>query len=380
MGMKKLVMINSAEILDELQSLSNTKSSESRRQLLHRITDLFENTQDQQDETHHKAFDDIMDRLSNQLEESVRAEFSNRLADMANAPRITTHKFAVDTIEVARPVLQRSKILSDDFLVKVAQTQSQDHLVAISSRAEIASKVTDALVNRGNAKVLSTVTSNQGANFSRQGFEKLSQEAGNNTNLNSLLENRSDTPADLLKVVKQRVAKKIKEEAQEAGIDITEQEIDASIDLNSQDIDLGDAKLEAAYQEIEYLNKRKQLDERVIMHYVKLEKVEETVYSLALLTELDRKTVKHALLTAQLPVLAIMCKANSFQRSTFASLLQLRENLSNIESTEIIEAIRRYESIDLTTAQRVMRFLKVRGIKEATIEEISQEADKAQNS
>jgi len=320
-----------------------------------------------------------MDRLSNQLEESVRAEFSNRLADMANAPRITTHKLAVDTIEVARPVLQRSKILSDDFLVKVAQTQSQDHLVAISNREDIASKVTDALVNRGNDKVLSTVTSNQGANFSRQGFEKLSQEASKNANLNNLLENRVDTPADLLKVVKQRVAKKLKEEAQESSIDLSEQEIDASIELNSQDIEISDAKLEAAYQEIEYLHKRKQLDERVVMHYVKLERVDETIYSLALLTELDRKTVKHALLTAQLPVLAIMCKANSFQRSTFASLLQLRENLSNIESAEIIEAIRRYEGIDLSTAQRVMRFLKVRGIKEATIEEIGQEVDKAKN-
>ncbi len=369
-------MLNCAEILDELQTLSSTKSSENRRQLLHRVTDLFEITSQEQDENHRNAFDQIMDRLANELEESVRAEFSERLADMSNAPRATTHKFAVDSIAVARPVLQRSKILSDEFLVKVAKTQSQDHLLAISSREDIATKVTDVLVERGNGDVLKTVSSNKGANFSRQGFEKLAKHADQDTKLNSNLHERSDTPADLLKVIKERVSTKIKTEAREAGLDISDREIDRTVDVKSIDIEMSDNKLEAAFQEIEYLHNRKQLDERVIMHYVKLNKVDEIIYALSLLTSIDQKTVRHGLLTAELPALAVMCKANGFQRSTFASLLQLRENLSEIKSSQIIEAIRRYEGLDLSTAQRVMRFLKVRGIKEATSEEIDAEADK----
>lgn len=72
--------------------------------------------------------------------------------------------------------------------------------------------------------------------------------------------------------------------------------------------------------------------------------------------------VSNCLLQAELPALAVMCKANHFRRTTFASLLQLRENLSDISSTEIIDAIRRYEDLELETAQRVMRFLKVRKI------------------
>ena len=371
-------MLNCAEILDELQTLSSTKSSENRRQLLHRVTDLFEITSEEQDENHRNAFDQIMDRLASELEESVRAEFSDRLADMSNAPTRTTHKFAIDTIEVARPVLQRSKILSDEFLVKVAKTQSQDHLLAISSRKDIATKVTDVLVDRGNRDVLNAVSSNKGANFSRQGFEKLAKHADEDTTLNSNLHDRSDTPADLLKVVKERVAAKIKSEAREAGLGLSDHEIDQTIEDKSMDIDMSDNKnkLEAAFQEIQYLHNRKQLDERVIMHYVKLNKIEEIIYALSLLTSIDKKTVRHGLLTAELPALAVMCKANGFQRSTFASLLQLRENLSDIKSSQIIEAIRRYEGLDLSTAQRVMRFLKVRGIKEATSEEIDAEADR----
>ena len=243
-------MLNCAEILDELQTLSSTKSSENRRQLLHRVTDLFEITSQEQDDNHRNAFDQIMERLASELEESVRAEFSDRLADMSNAPRITTHKFAVDNIEVARPVLQRSKILSDEFLVKVAKTQSQDHLLAISARKDIATKVTDVLVDRGNKEVLNVVSSNKGANFSRQGFEKLTKQADQDPKLNSNLNERSDTPADLLKVIKERVSAKIKTEAREAGLVISDSEIDRTIDAKSMDIEMSDNKLEAAFQEI----------------------------------------------------------------------------------------------------------------------------------
>ena len=375
-NMPESAEINSAEILSELQTLSATKSSESRRKLLHRITDLFEITSPQQDDNHRQAFDQILDQLAYELEESVRAEFADRLADMSNAPKRITHKLAIDEIEVARPVLQRSKILSDEFLVKVAKTQSQDHLLAISKREEIAAKITDVLVNRGNTKVLQKVSANKGAHFSREGFEKLSEEADNCDVLSQNLTDRDDTPADLLKIIKQRVSAKIKSEAKEVGLDISDREIDHTIDVKSMNIELSGAEREAAYQEIDYLHKRKQLDERVIMHYVKLGKVAETIYALSLMTGLDEKTVQHGLLNAELPALAVMCRANNFERSTFASLLQLREDNSNISSGAVIDAIRRYETLDLSTAQRVMRFLKIRGIQDATSEEMDAAADK----
>ena len=354
-------MQNSVEILDELQTLSATKSSENRRALLHRITDLFEITSDTQEENHRTAFDQIMERLAYELETSVRAEFADRLADLENAPKKLSQRFAVDEINVARPVLQRSKILSDEFLVKVVQTQSQDHLLAISNRDNINTKVTDALVDKGNNEVLQKVSANAGAKFSRQSFEKLTQSAASDSKLSDTLKGRLDTPDDLLEVIKTHVSEKIKNEAAQLGIDISDLDIDSTIDEKSADIKVMDTETEAAFQEIEYLHKRKQLDERVINHYVNLGKVDETVFCLSLLTEIDQATVNHCLMQAELPALAVMCKANSFERSTFASLLQLRGNQNESSATQIVEAIRKYEGLDLPTAQRVMRFLKVRG-------------------
>lgn len=354
--------MSNAELLDELQTLSDTKSSDSRRQLLHRITDLFETTSNEQDTNHRDAFGDIMDRLAFELEATVRAEFSNRLAELANPPTQLAEKFAVDEISVARPMLENSKCLSNEFLVEVAKNQSQEHLLAISGRPTVDSAVTEVLVERGDETVLENVTSNQGAKFSRKSFETLSIRANSNSALNTLLETRKDTPADILETVKKRVSEKIKQEALDAGIHISDEEIDKTVDLKSANIEISDAEQEAAFQEIDYLHKRKQLSERVIMHYIKLNKVAETTYALSLITDLEENVVSNCLLQAELPALAVMCKANHFRRTTFASLLQLRENLSDISGTEIIDAIRRYEDLELETAQRVMRFLKVRKI------------------
>lgn len=366
------------EILDELQSLSDDKSSDNRRQLLHRITDLFELTSEQQDDGHRTSFDNIMDQLAHELEASVRAEFADRLADMPNAPEGITHKLALDEIDVARPLLQRSKLLSDDFLVEVAKTRDDEYLMAISDREEINSAVTDILVDRGSENVLLKVSANKGANFSRGGFEKLNLEAGKNLNLSKNLSERQDTPADILKTVKQRVAEKIRAEAAEKGIELSENEISATVEEKSDEISIKNSDLKTAFGEIDRLHRRKQLDERMIAHYIQSNRSEETLYALALLTDLDQQTVRHCVLKADLPALAVMCKANNFQRSTFASLLQLRENQSaNLSNSEILEAIRRYESLDKSTAQRVMRFLKVRGLQQENAEAETGKAEEA---
>lgn len=236
--------------------------------------------------------------------------------------------------------------------------------MAISQRPEITTRVTDVLVDRGNERVLENVTSNKGANFSRKSFEKLTKHANENETLNNLLEGRSDTPEDLLEIIKDQVTNKIREEAAEAGIDISSDEIRNTVDQKSASIEISEAEKQAALQEIDYLHKRKQLDERVIVHYVKLNKPVETIYCLSLLTDINEPIVRHCLLQAELPALAVLCKSSGFQRSTFASLLQLRENLSDITGSQIVDAIRRYETLDLGTAQRVMRFLKVRKLAE----------------
>lgn len=72
----------------------------------------------------------------------------------------------------ARLVLSLS-VLTDTDLAAIAVSQSQQHLVAIAERARLSESVTDILVERGDQKILHTVSANEGANFSDRGFDRL---------------------------------------------------------------------------------------------------------------------------------------------------------------------------------------------------------------
>src|SRR5580704_8958796 len=81
------------------------------------------------------------------IETRALIRLSTVLAPVDNAPIEVIRRMAHDDeIEVAGPVLVRSTRLSDDDLIRIAETRSQQHQLAISGRALLIEMVTDVLV------------------------------------------------------------------------------------------------------------------------------------------------------------------------------------------------------------------------------------------
>ena len=72
----------------------------------------------------------------------------------------TAHRFALDDIEVARPILENSEGLSEDTLLKVVGQKSQDHMMAVTRRRRISEAVSHALVERGDDAVVTSLLTN----------------------------------------------------------------------------------------------------------------------------------------------------------------------------------------------------------------------------
>jgi len=102
-------MPNAHSCLTDIESLSNETSSEKRREVLHRVTDLFFHTTEQQEPGDVNAFGNVMERIAYELEIEARAELSERLSKADKAPRQLIRRLAVDDIAVAKPVLERSE-------------------------------------------------------------------------------------------------------------------------------------------------------------------------------------------------------------------------------------------------------------------------------
>src|SRR5262249_58835358 len=96
-----------------------------------------------------KEFEDVLCSLTARVETRARAELARRLAPVDYAPfEVIEHLAFDDKIEVAAEVLTNSSRLGTEALVKIASTKSQDHLLAISARANLPEAVTDVLVDR----------------------------------------------------------------------------------------------------------------------------------------------------------------------------------------------------------------------------------------
>jgi hypothetical protein len=144
-----------------------------RADVLRRVTDLFMSGTGSFSQAQIELFDDVMMRLAEGLEVAARAAFGSRLATTTDAPLKVIRLLAFDgAIEVAGPVLSQSPRVSDDLLVENASTMSQDHLLAISKRTQINDSVTDVLLARGNAAVISSTVANDGSSFSKSGFSQ----------------------------------------------------------------------------------------------------------------------------------------------------------------------------------------------------------------
>jgi uncharacterized protein (DUF2336 family) len=157
-----------------------------------------------------------MVRLIERIEQQALIRLSSQLAPVGNAPTNVIHRLALsDNIEISRPVLQQSPVLADNFLVELAQSKSQDHLAAIAERPHVAEKVTDVLVERGNAAVTLKIAGNGGARFSRKALFQVASRANADSNLAEIVVNRPDIPHDVFEhllskateVVRQRLMK-----------------------------------------------------------------------------------------------------------------------------------------------------------------------------
>src|ERR1700758_80522 len=191
-------MSTSPLLIHELEPILKNGSPRKRAQALERITTLFLDGARRFNEDLVRLFDDIFVRLMDEIELTPRAELARRLAPVGNAPTEVVVRLAKDDdISVAGPLLQQSQRLAEIDLVEIAETHGQAHLLAISNRAEIAERVSNVLIWRGDAAVARSLSENQGARISYDSFTLLLSKAENDEALAELLGLRPDIPPPL---------------------------------------------------------------------------------------------------------------------------------------------------------------------------------------
>ena len=267
-------------LIPELEDVIQHGSRHKRAETLQRITTLFLAGADRFGETQVDLFDDVFGLLIAEIETKARAELANRLAPVGNAPAKVLRTLANDDdIAVAGPVLTLAPRLQEADLVEVANTKSQAHLQAISTRDELGEAVTDVLVRRGDREVVRSVAENRGARISDTGFSRLVERAGSDGILAEKVGLRPDIPPQLFQELLTRATAVVHTRLLASASPELKAEIRRVLDKVSGEVGarVGPRDYRAAQRVVLGLHRAGSMNEAVLAAFAGDNKYEETV-------------------------------------------------------------------------------------------------------
>ena len=286
-------------LIDELEASISQRNIGSRAEILRQITDLFVAGSGYFDSEQMALFDDVMNRLVNEIEHSARAAFGETISTIANSPPKVTRTLALDdSIDVAGPVLRRSECLDDETLIAGAKIKGQDHLLAISQRKRLSEGVTDVLVERGDQKVVISTAANAGARFSEFGYSTLVTRSENDSELALLVWARPEIPREFLLTLFETASETVRlkfETADRGKADLVREMIKQAADQIQTKLRDSSSKYAIARAHVEQLHKNGELTETQVCRFAELRKFDETAAALSLLTDLPIGAIERAL-------------------------------------------------------------------------------------
>jgi uncharacterized protein (DUF2336 family) len=181
----------------DLLALASRKTRHGRADLFNAISDLFERRGDTLQEGERQLMLEILRRLSQEVERSVRASLARRVAGNPALPAGLATLLASDDIEVAYPILVESAVLRDPDLIEIIRHRSMQHRLAVSVRPGLGEAVSAALVECGEEDVIVSLLSNTTARIGQDVMQHLVEESRRTDRYRQPLVSRDDLPREL---------------------------------------------------------------------------------------------------------------------------------------------------------------------------------------
>jgi uncharacterized protein (DUF2336 family) len=350
----------------EVEEAIASKDSTRRVDTLRRLTSLFVDQEPQLNDGHVEVFDEVILRLSRDLEQKARLELSEKFSDLARAPRKVVRSLAFDMDSaIATPVLERSPRLDEDDLVMIARARGQDHLLAISKRSTLSERVTDVLVHRGDRVVVRSVAGNDGARFSEGGLTQLLDKAREDTTLQSVLRTRQDIPprqmARLVEIAREHARRTLQAELGEGAAEAVDAAVAGAASAVAQAGGAGlltenfDKALDAVRQKAE----SGRLLEDDVVAWLRNGQVDEALAALAHLAGVPMHVVTGAYRSAHYDPLLFILRSVRFGWGTFKAFLTAKAGRPPSQDV-LRSAFEAFQQLSVQTAQRVVRFTAAR--------------------
>ena len=267
---------------------------------------------------------EILRRISKDVEMSIRIALAERLADDTKAPHELIMLLVDDRIEVARPVLLRSAVLSESDLVAIARNGSDDHHIALAGRANLGEPVSAALARSECEAVVLALLRNKGAKIASDTFDSLVERARQLASLQDALAERHDLPQALALRMYVWVSAALKSTLLQRYPEVA-QALGPAIDDTSATLQAGKpATSEASAKKlVEKLSHSGQLRASFLIRVLHQGQMDLFDHGFAALLQLDVETVRKLLYRNGPDAVALACRAAGIDRSAFLTVFNL---------------------------------------------------------
>ena len=355
-------MTSHADLIYQLEDILASKYVSRRVEILERVTDLFVVGSGKFSEEHVELFDHVMGKLLENAESAARAQFGSRLALLPDAPPKVIRELALDdSIAVAGPVLRQSDRVDEKMLIETAMTKSQSHLLAISGRKALAEAVTDVLVERGDATVVTSTAKNDGARFSDNGLSTLVQKASDDGDLALSVWLRPDIPRENLVKLFVDASEAVKGQL----ITADPQQAELIKTAVAEASDQIQSKARAAFDDfaqakdhVSSLYASGQLTEVQLHAYANERSFDKVTVAMSLMCGLPLQLVERAFVQNKPEQILILAKAIDLSWVTTVTLLLLQAGVSGGARPQLDQCFASFSRLQSKTAQATLQSLR----------------------
>ena len=350
-----------ASLLPELEDVVQHGTAEKRAETLRRITGLFLDGAPGFNPDHVALFDDVIGCLIEEIEAKALAELARQIAPVANAPAGVVRKLANhDDIAVAEPVLRESP-LAEGELLRIAETKSQAHLLALSTRKGIGEALSDVLVLRGNLDVSRSLATNSDARLSESAFSTLVKRAGDDSVLAEKVGMRTDIPPRLFRQLLMQASEVVQKRLLAQARPETRAEIRRVLAKVTDEVGAKAAprNYASALAAVRTRHKERKLSETDVAEFAKAGRYEETIAALATICSVPVEVVDRLMSGERADPVLILSRSANFGWPTVRAIINARQG-PKPSSQSLDTAFENFERLTQATAQRVVRFWQVR--------------------
>ena len=179
------------------QLAMNPQAGASREEIYLAVASLYRIQGAGLNERERELMREILRRLTLDVEMAIRIALAQRLADDTTVPHDLILLLVDDRIEVARPLILNSPLLTETDVLKLIAHCGTAHQEAVAARPHIGVPVTDTLAGSQSESVLMALVRNATAKISENGYRTLVEKSRALTGLQEPLVRRPDMPPQL---------------------------------------------------------------------------------------------------------------------------------------------------------------------------------------